>query len=512
MNITIKTDIIMKQLTLALALGAALLSSCSQSDLTEVATGKTSVNFSINGQSTITRSATTAGTDGTYTTAFVAGDQIGIFASGASAAANVKYTVGSDGVGITGENITINKDGEAKFLSYAPYSAAAEADKVTHNVAVDQQNEDSYNASNFMTAKKENITAANPNVAFTFAPRLALVRVELTGDLGVTTSMVKMNAKTAITWTPSTDAVEATGEAAAITLHKEETADATHAVYTGFVPAQTINGGTKVLEMTVGEKKTYAFTPAANIALTEGKVNKIKVNIAGTTTVTTENIKFSNLAFGGWTNQDITVNDGEVKEEVPAPIELITAEAGTFTSETALTQTTGFQGCKSGWNALIVTKNETTYATIAFDATENAMKLDIKSGGAWFQRNLVYRTPNNAGSLGKYKLTFKVKSTNAKDIVVKIMRGQTKDVFIDNAYFLTGTNGFSGQTLTAATTDAYESKVVDIDFSQIKVGSNAIREATAGDLATGITISFSTNSADDTETYFIKDVKLIEVK
>lgn len=504
MNITIKTDIIMKQLTLALALGAALLSSCSQSDFTEVATDKTSVNFSINGQSTITRSATTAGTDGTYTTAFVANDEIGIFASGASTATNVKYTVGSAGVGITDENITITKEGKANFLSYAPFSATAEADKVTHNVAVDQQNKDSYNASNFMTAKAENITAENPNVAFTFAPRLALVRVELTGDLGATTSMVKMNAKTAITWTPSTDKVEATGEAAAITLHKE-TVDATHAVYTGFVPAQSFTGNTKVLEMTVGEK-TYAFTPAANIALTEGKVNKIKVNIAGTTTVTTENIKFSNLAFGGWTNQDITVKEGEVTEEVPAPIELITEKAGTFTSETALKAVTGYQGCVEGWNALIVN----SLATIGYDATEDAMKLDIKSGGAWYQRNLVYRTPNNAGSLGKYKLTFKVKSTNGKKMMVKIMRGQTKDVFTDNAYFLTGTNGFSGQTLTAETTDAYESKVVDIDFSKINVGTT--RTATVDDLATGITISFSTNSKDDEETYFIKDVKLVEVK
>lgn len=500
----------MKQLTLALALGAALLSSCSQSDLTEVATGKTSVNFSINGQSTITRSATTAGTDGNYTTAFVAGDQIGIFASGASAATNVKYTVDTDGTGLTGENITITKEGEAQFFSYTPYNAeVTTGEKITHSVAVNQQEDAAYNASNFMTAKPGTITAENPNVAFTFAPRLSLVRVELTGDLGATTSMVKMNAKTDVTWTPSTDAVEATGTAATITLHKEK-ADATHAIYTGFVPAQTINGGTKVLEMTVGEKKTYAFTPAANIALTEGKVNKIKVNIAGTTTVTTENIKFSNLAFGGWTNQDITVNDGEVKEEVPAPIELITAEAGTFTSETALTKATGYQGCVEGWNALIVN----SLATIGYDATEDAMKLDIKTqkDNTWYQKNLVYRTPNNAGSLGKYKLTFKVKSTNGKNMIVRIMRGQTKDVFTVNGYFLTGTNGFSGQSLTAATTDAYEAKVVDIDFSQIKVGADAARATKAEDLATGITVSFSTNSVNDEEIYFIKDVKLIEVK
>lgn len=493
----------MKQLTLALALGAALLSSCSQSDLTEVATGKTSVNFSINGQSTITRSATTAGTDGTYTTAFVAGDQIGIFASGASAAANVKYTVGSDGVGITGENITINKDGEAKFLSYAPYSAAAEADKVSHSVAVDQQEDAAYNTSNFMTAKTENITATDPNVAFTFAPRLALVRIELTGNLGITTSMVKMNAKTDITWTPSTDKVEVTGEAAAITLHKETT-DATHAVFTGFVPAQGFTANTKVLEMTVGEK-TYAFTPASNIALTEGKVNKIKVNIDETTTVTTENIKFSNLAFGGWTNQDITVNDGEVKEEVPAPIELITAEAGTFTDEIVLPTQASFQNCVVGWNALI---SNSANGTITYDETEQAMKLDFTTEGNWYNKSLVYRTPDNAGSLGKYKLTFQMKSTNGLDITVRAMRGQTKGVIEVNALFCTGTNGFKGQNLTTPTND-YATKAVDIDFSKINDANTA---ATAADLATGIAISFAPKEANKAETFFIKDVKLIEVK
>lgn len=496
----------MKQLTLALALGAALLSSCSQSDLTEVATGKTSVNFSINGQSAITRSTTTAGTDGTYKTAFVAGDQIGIFASGASTAANVKYTVDTDGTGLTGEYITINKEGEAQFFSYTPYNAeVTTAEKVTHSVAVNQQENAAYNASNFMTAKSGTITGANPNVAFTFAPRLSLVRVELTGDLGATTSMVKMNAKTDVTWTPSTDAVEATGTAATITLHKE-TADATHAIYTGFVPAQTINGGTKVLEMTVGEK-TYAFTPAANISLTTGAVNKINVKIATPEppVVTTENIKFSSLPVKAWTSQEITVNNGEVKEEVPAPIELITAEAGTFTSATALPKTTDFKGCVEGWNALI---SNSANGTITYDETEQAMKLDFTTQGSWYNKTLVYRTPDNAGSLGKYKLTFQVKSTNSLDITVRAMRGQTKGILEISTLFCTGTNGFKGQNLTTPTND-YATKTVDIDFSKINDANTA---ATAADLATGIAISFAPKEPSKAETYFIKDVKLIEVK
>ena len=495
----------MKQLTLALALGAALLSSCSQSDLTEVATGKTSVNFSINGQSAITRSATTPGAAGAYTTAFVAGDQIGIFASGASTAANVKYTVDTDGTDLTGENITITKEGEAQFFSYTPYNAeVTTAEKVTHSVAVNQQEDAAYNASNFMTAKSGTITGANPNVAFTFAPRLSLVRVELTGDLGATTSMVKMNAKTDVTWTPSTDAVEATGTTATITLHKE-TSDATHAIYTGFVPAQTINGGTKVLEMTVG-KKTYAFTPTANISLTSGAVNKINVKIASPEppVVTTENIKFSRLSVNAWTSQEIIVKEGEVTEVVPAPIELITAEAGTFTSATALPKTTDFKGCVEGWNALI--KNSAN-GTITYDETEQAMKLDFTTEGSWYNKTLVYRTPNNAGSLGKYKLTFQVKSTNGLDITVRAMRGQTQGVLDGNALFCTGTNGFNGQHLTS--TNDYATKTVDIDFSKINDANTA---ATAADLTTGIAISFAPKEYTKAETFFIKDVKLIEVK
>ena len=137
------------------------------------------------------------------------------------------------------------------------------------------------------------------------------------------------------------------------------------------------------------------------------------------------------------------------------------------------------------------------------------MKVDLLATGAWYQKALVYRTPDNAGSLGKYKLSFKVKSTNGNDIIVRVMRGQTKDVFTSNAYFCTGTNGFTGQALTAKTTDAYESKVVNIDLSKI---TNATTAATAADLATGITISFSTKTVTDAETYYIKDVKLVEVK
>lgn len=505
----IKTHKTMKHLTLFLALGAVVLSSCQNEDNEIVNESTTLVNFTINAQEAITRSLTTP-KENSYATAFVANDQIGIYATGAATATNACYTVAADGAGLTGSTVTINKTGNAQFFAYAPYKADATAEAVAHSVAINQQDAEAYNASNFLTAKVADITAENPNVAFAFNPRLSLIRVELTGDNGVATTDVKINAKSTISWNPTTDEVTATGNATAITFYKQETT-AEHAVFTAFVPSQTIAGGTQVLIMTVGDK-TYAFKPANDVTLTAGAVNKINVKIAGTSTpeITTENIKFSGISVNDWTVNDIVVNDGEIEEVVAAPIELISAAEGTFTAETALKAVTGYQGCVVGWNALNVKDGENNLATIGYDETEAAMKVNIAAGGAWYKKALVYRTPDNAGSLGKYKLSFKVKSTNGKDIIVKVMRGQTKGVFTDNAYFCTGTNGFTGQPLaTKNATANYESKVVNVDLSML---NNATTATTTADLATGITISFSTKAVDEADTYFIKDVKLVEVK
>lgn len=505
---TIKTHKTMKHLTLFLALGAVALSSCQNEDNEIVNESTTPVSFTINGQEAITRSLTTP-KENSYATAFVANDQIGIYATGTATATNACYTVAADGAGLTGSTVTINKTGNAQFFAYAPYKAEATAEAVAHSVAINQQDAEAYNASNFLTAKVADITAENPNVAFAFNPRLSLVCVEMTGDKGVTTSDVMINAKSAISWNPTTDEVTATGNAAAITFYKQETT-AEHAVFTAFVPSQTIAGGTQVLIMTVGDK-TYAFKPANDVTLTAGAVNKINVKIADTSTpeITTENIKFSGISVNDWTVNEIVVNDGEIEEVVHAPIELISAADGTFTAETALKIVTGFQGCVVGWNTLNVKDGEKDLATIGYDKTEDAMKVDIAAGGAWFKKALVYRTPDNAGSLGKYKLSFKVKSTNQKDIMVRVMRGQTKGILTETVNFCTGENGFGGQPLSAKSTDKYESKVVNIDFSKI---TNATTAATAADLATGITISFSTKTVSEAETYYIKDVKLVEVK
>lgn len=480
----------------------ALCAACSQQEEPAIQEGAT-VNFTLGSTTATTRTVTTPSGD-VYASNFTNGDEIGIYTSGAygGETANGKFTV--SGSSLTGPQVKIEESATATFYAYSPYQADQGA-TVAFCVKTDQSTTDDYNASNFLTAKAQNAGTA---VAFNFNPKLSLVRVEMTGENGVTTTDVKINAQSAITWTPSTDAVAATGAATAITFLKEK-ADASSVVFTAFVPAQTIAAGSQLLVMTVGTK-TYQFKPTNNVTLAPGQINKIKVNIAssGDPSVTTENITFSGITVNGWTVNEITVGNGEVTEVVVPPIELITEEAGTFSSETALPTQTGLQGCLVGWNALLT---DPTQTTIAYDETEAAMKIASDALGDWYQKALVYRTSDNAGSLGKYKLTFKVKTENQKDIIVRIIRGQTKDVFISNAYFCTGTNGFSGQALaTKRTSDDYLNKTVEVDFSQIKVETQ--RAATIDDLATGIAIMFQAKTKTDVETIYIKDVKFVEVK
>lgn len=489
-----------KQIFLA-ASALALLAACSQNDDVSLTKETTPVSFTLNPTSTMTRTATTPSETATngYVTQFADGDKVGIYQGTTTNCG--EYTVNNNA--LTGNEIKINSGTTATFNAFSPYVEST-GGSVQFSVKTDQSAKADFDASNFLTAQGSN-TAGNYSVAFTFKPQLALMRVELTGQTGVTITEVKMNAVPSISWTVGTDAVSVgTGDKKPILFHAESTS-ANSVVYTAFVPAQSYVAGDQVLVMSVGSK-SYEFKPKGTISLTAGAVNKINAQIGENITITTENISFDGLNVNDWAINEITVGSDEITE-VP-PIELITEAAGTFSSETTLNPAVNYQGCIEGWNALIA-NNE--YGSVAFDETETAMKVVTRATGAWHQKALVYRTPINAGSLAKYKLTFQVKSENSKDIQVRVMRGQTTDVYTGNGYFCTGTNGFSGQSL-GTTTDEYASKSVDVNFSRIKNNSETERPTTNDDLATGITVSFTTKTTSEAETFYIKNVKFIEVK
>lgn len=488
-------------------LATALFSGCSNEEITPQADeGQTQVNFVLGDNGIVTKSITEEGTNG-YATKFVADESMGIYASGAATATNSLYTVSSDGNTLKSTSpITIASTGTAKFTAYAPYDAAATTDEVSFTVKSNQSTAANFNASNLLTATVNDISASSPTVSLTFAPRLALVRVEMAGTEGLTTTEVMANALPTVTWTASTDAVsEASGTATDITL-LHQNAGATDAVtsqiFTAFVPAQTIAGGSTFLSMTVGEKQ-YVFKPNTNFDLQAGKINKIRVTIGETGEVVIDAI---GISVNDW-EVNTTEISGTVEEIEPEPEPaIVLIEKITVDAETNLQSCTGLVGTKEGWNALVVTSYQgNTYTnSIEVDETEKAFKLTDTGAALWHQKMLIYRTANNAGSLAKYKLTFMVKTEGGKEICVRVMKGQTTGVFTSNAYF-TINNAYrtAGEPLTTTTTWTEQS--VTIDFAKLNGA-----DASATDLQYGIMFCFKLKTDTDADTVYIKDVECIE--
>lgn len=488
----------------ALLAATALFGGCSnEENATVPEAGGTTVSFTLGDGGIITRSLTTEESAG-YKTVIEANDRIGIYGTGTLAAtSNVLATVNTDGNGLTpASDITVGKNSTAVFTAYTPYAEGAD-ETLTFSVKADQSLADDFNASNLLTAQSAEVTAQSPSVSLTFEPRLALVRIEMTGEEGINTSAVKVNAKPQVTWTAATDALnEAAGTATDIAMwHQNATAtEVTSQVFAAFTPAQQIAAGTQFLTMTVGEKQ-YSFKPKNGFSLAAGKINKFKINIDATGGITIEAIT---IDVKDWEMNDLTTIEGEVEEIIPEPIVLID-DVTNAASADVLQACTGLSVSKEGWNALVDKAN--TASTITYDEGEAAFKIADDGTGDWYRKMLVFRTPNQAGSLGKYTLTFQVKSTVGKDICVRAMKGQVKDVFTANAFFkVNETIKSSGQAL-GTTAGAWANKSMTIDLSVL--GDQA---ATADDLAYGVMICFAIKTVTDVDDIYIKNVKCIEVQ
>lgn len=416
-----------KQIFLA-ASALALLAACSQNDDVSLTKETTPVSFTLNPTSTMTRTATTPSETATngYVTQFADGDKVGIYQGTTTNCG--EYTVNNNA--LTGNEIKINSGTTATFNAFSPYVEST-GGSVQFSVKTDQSAKADFDASNFLTAQGSN-TEGSYNVAFNFTPKLALMRVYMYGDEGKTTTEVKMNAKPNCIWTVSEANVGAVGTAQAITFYQETRLVTDHIVFTAFVPAQTIAGGTQVLVMKVGEK-TYEFKPTNEITLTPGAVNKINAKIGeGQPEITTENITFSGLSVNNWDVNTITVNDGEIEEVVVPPVELISAEAGTFTANTAITSIGRANINAAGWYSYV--KSGTT--TIEYDAEKDAIKMNVTvdsensiADPGWNHRGLCYRVDPDliANSSKKFKLTIKACSNNASATQIRVAACEAAD-------------------------------------------------------------------------------------
>lgn len=464
-----------------IALSALVLASCSEENAPVNPAENQAITLSISEPVVLSRTATSE-TENVLKTTFVAGDQIGVSATGGASATNAKFTVSADGTTLATETpITFQYNTDAALTAYTPYVDGTSAN-VTFSIKPDQTAADDFNASNFMTSEAVTVSKANPTASLTFSPRMTLVYVEMAGELGVNATNLKLRGiKPSLTWTANNDAVVAEGDATDVTMHKVgETS-----VFMAFVPAQTTTAGEQLFAITIGSD-SYSYKPTGAIEFKEGTVKRFKLTVNADQTV---NIESTVVNGTDWTN------DGDATENVGGELtrnylELISVADGTFTGKT-LNKATGMQGAKDGWNSIIA--NNSATITIEDDAAVIAT-----NGGSWYQRALYFRSPNCIGTQHKYQLKFDVKG--GTDIQVAVMRGQEKDIFTSNAYFAVAGNTAAKVEQTKAD---YTTKTLEVDFSQISAGNV--------DFSTGIgVIFFAKDNAE--QTHYIKNVSLIEVE
>lgn len=466
-----------------IAASTLLLASCSEENAPVNPAENQAITLSISEPVVLSRTVTSE-TDGVLKTTFVAGDQIGVSATGGASATNAKFTVSADGTSLTTETpITFQFNTDAALTAYTPYVEGTSAN-VTFSIKPDQTVANDFNASNFMTSKAT-VSKANPTASLTFSPRMTLVYVEMAGALGVNATNLKLRGiKPSLTWTASTDAVVAEGGATDVTMHKA----ADKSVFMAFIPAQTTTAGEQLFAITIGSD-SYTYKPTGAIEFKEGTVKRFKLTVNADQTV---NIESSVVNGTDWTN-DGNATENESGELTRNYLELISVADGKFTGKT-LTPATGMQGAKEGWNAIIA--NNSSTITIEGDAAVIAT-----NGGSWYQRALYFRTPNNINinTAHKYQLQFEVKG--GTDIQVAVMRGQEKDIFTSNAFFAVA--GILEKKVEKTEAD-YTTKTLVVDFSQISQGDV--------DFSTGIGVIFNAKDNPAGQTHYIKNVSLIEIE
>lgn len=466
------------------ALSAMLLASCSEENAPqEPVTGKT-ISLSVTGPGELTSRTSTSENSGTLTTAFVAGDKVGVSATGGAVAANIEYKVAADGSKLeTSTPIAFQYNQAANLTAYTPYAADATASSVTHSVNADQTVVDNFNGSNFMTSKAT-VTKDAPEATLTFKPRTALVYVEMAGALGETAKALTLcGMKPTVSWTAASDAVATSGDAINVNMYKV----AESSVFMAFVPAQSSVADQPLFKIAIGEN-TYIYTPTDAIEFKENTVKRFKLTVNADQTV---NVEASVVNSSDWTEDpDKTENiGGEIARDY---VEIISAAEGNFTDK-SLSTVTGYASAVEGWNALIAGVGNNSTITVSGD--EAVIATD---GGSWYQRALVFRSPDNKATAHKYALEFDVKG--GTDIQIAVMRGQRAGVLNTNVYF--AVNNATSAKVESTQAD-YTHKSLTVDFSKISTGDV--------DFSTGVTVSFYAKE-NAQQTHYIKNVTLTEIE
>lgn len=238
------------------ALGAALMltTSCSNEETSPLTEKREKVNFVLGGVSTRTV------TEDDFTTKFVAGDQIGIYATGQADGHNELFEVLADGTLTSESNIYYTSaSGKANFYAYYPWTQQNEEGVVRITVPEHQDNEEGFNRADFMTAVQKDVEANTDNIELKFRHQMALVQVEITKDKDVPLpDDLLLTAQRTLAWNYEEGSYGYEGEDEEIWMWKKQSGDAS-TIFWGMIPPQNIEPRTKLFTIRCGND-SYVFT------------------------------------------------------------------------------------------------------------------------------------------------------------------------------------------------------------------------------------------------------------
>lgn len=473
-----------KHFTLAAMAVAAIFAGCSnENEENLVPSEGAPVNFVIDGP--VTRTTTTPG----GVTSFVEGDKIAIYSDGLlNEMTGAEFTVGSGGA-LTGD-ASYSYDGMngASFYAYYPTAATGSATSAEFTVATDQSVANALDTSDFMTATNNVGAATADAISLSFAHRLTLVKVALSG---ITASKVEINnVKPTATWTYATDLVATSGEATTIRMGLKGSE------YWAVIPAQTVNIGTVLFTITASDGKVYTYTPTvSSIIFNEGTRKKFTLAISadGKTVVS-----LSKLADVNWGTEES--EEGDVTEYVKNYISLTNEAIATITNRNTLI------GGDTPWGFFDATGGTATNSNGTLTVTTT------NTSNSWYNRTLYYYSPETL-SPGEYTLSFKAKTTSAsKNIQVSLVSStvvETNNYSFCQIIPSGNANAYTGGPQTITT------KETEYAFT-INTGQVVNAASTGGSAVTAFTsntsdiVGFFLAIAFQAETFTISDIKLIK--
>lgn len=513
-----------KNLIFALA-GALAMTACSNEMEQQLAEGSGNSGQEVKFTVGIENLSRTAIAEGSLTTEFVKGDEIGIFAydEKTAVASNVKYTY--DGSAWTSDNAIAAEDGvPLSYYAYYPYSEVTDPSEINVTVNADQSN--GFSKDDVLTAQNTTAETGATSVSLTFAHAMAMVQVSLmqkaTDDANATVALqsilpeTKVNAKDG-------SVTDAAGQAVSVAMQKAEGS----LTYRAVVPEQTIKAGSKLLTVVAGGK-TFNVTFSEDVKYEKGKLLQITVNSLNALPEG-KNVTIGGEAIQGWTPGE---NPGEGDtEEVPLiqpfgdNLPLVITDTQKFGEESWFqlkqneTTTPGYFDLESANEPSWGKAAKLTYTSV-WDPTANKGQGKAVNN-SWYvaaigynhvepiyveEGNSVYKVTlqikSNKNELGKISpLVFTCKSKNLTDEHYKWSFAAST-----NPTSFNKETGATTVSVTPSNSDAWQEYIFYIDFSLISSttgsipGNNAqnpakFESSSDADIESGFDLRIYTNSA-----------------